>query len=105
MKYSAEKRELQEIEAMYPNWRNKFNSLCEAIKYHTDVQYKVLENLRNRHHDLRKEIISILSVLEIDLNLLKERKCQYIDDNEYKYKLLNNVINYCRIKGEKIMVI
>jgi hypothetical protein len=35
-----------EIELDYPNWRGKFQSLAEAIKWHTDGQTKVIANLR-----------------------------------------------------------
>jgi hypothetical protein len=35
-----------EIELNYPNWRGKFQSLAEAIKWHTDSQDKVIANLR-----------------------------------------------------------
>ncbi len=44
------------IEEMYPNWRRKFKSLAEAIKWHTESQDGVIANLRNTV-DLLKERI------------------------------------------------
>lgn len=35
-----------EIELDYPNWRDKFTSLAEAIKWHTNGLNKVIANLR-----------------------------------------------------------
>jgi len=39
---------IQGIEALYPNWRGKFTTLVEAIKWHTDGQDKVIANLRSQ---------------------------------------------------------
>jgi hypothetical protein len=37
-----------EIELNYPNWREKFDSLATAIKWHTDGQDRLIANLRAR---------------------------------------------------------
>jgi len=39
---------IQGVEVLYPNWRGKFSSLAEAIKWHTDSQDKIITNLRSQ---------------------------------------------------------
>ncbi len=39
-------RELEEIELLYPNWKERFPSLAVAIKCHTDNQDSVIKILR-----------------------------------------------------------
>ncbi len=48
--------DLMGIEAMYPNWRRKFKSLAEAIKWHTESQDGVIKNLRNTVDILREKL-------------------------------------------------
>jgi len=42
-----------DVEALYPNWRNKFESLFAAVKFHTDSQNKRIKALQKRIDRLR----------------------------------------------------
>jgi len=42
-----------EVETLYPNWRNKFESLFAAVKFHTDSQSKTIKALQKRIDRLR----------------------------------------------------
>jgi len=43
---------IAEIEKDYSNWRGKFRSLAEAIKWHVNGQNKVINNLREQQKAL-----------------------------------------------------
>lgn len=49
-------RELEAIEAMYPNWRGKFDSLAAAIEYHTRSQDAVIKALRRHLEAANRDI-------------------------------------------------
>lgn len=49
-------KSLGAIEENYPNWRVKFDTLVEAIKWHTASQDKIIEQSRGSNKLLREEV-------------------------------------------------